>query len=199
MFNITLRTLYTVILIFSFGFGADMSSAAKAVLLPGWGQMEYNRSHGNILMTTDLTLIAAYLGYSAYESMQQRDLESYAARYANASMLYDNEQYWTDLGNYMSYEAFRTAMLESRQPERIYDEKYAWDWIDVDRANSYLDQRRGRDISRNRQVMIGGAMVLNRLISLVDMIYLQNRAGKMRVSYDETAMYRGLSLEIQLP
>jgi len=181
----------------SSGGAADMPSLIKAAVLPGWGQMDYSRGHGKILMTADLTLIAGLLTYTRYAAVQQRDLESYAGRYANAAELYDNEQYWTDLGNYMNFEAFRTAMLETRQPERIYDEKYAWDWIELDKANSYLEQRRARDISRNRQVMIGGALVLNRIVSLVDMIYLQNRSAKVSVAYEENALYRGLNMEIR--
>ncbi|MCK5519596.1 MAG: hypothetical protein KAI81_00660 [Candidatus Marinimicrobia bacterium] len=198
MMKSRLNILFFLLLFISSLSAEIKTDIVKSLIVPGWGQMKYNSKHSKILLSTELSLLTSFVGVSWYASVQHQDLKAYAAQYSNADERFDDERYWVDLGNYMSWEEHREEMLELRLSDNIYEEKFAWTWLDVDRANTYRNLRRDRDISRNRKTMIVGAMVFNRVISLVDLIYLNNISEKITLSYFEQSGVEGLNFSFIL-
>ncbi len=178
--------------------GAEKADYIKSLILPGWGQQDLNMRHSRVLMTADIALLSSLFGMTWYADKQQNDLFNYASEYARADQLYDNEQYWRDLGDYMSWDQHRTAMLENRTPEKIYSEAYAWSWLTLNNANTYRNLRRSRDFARNRKTMILGALAFNRMVSFIDLMYLDKLSQNVSMSYMESAGVSGLSLNITL-
>lgn len=161
---------------------ADRSAMLKSAILPGWGEYALHSPKAKYFLTTDLSLLASYFGLKTYASDQTDEMELYATQYAGAAAFSSNSQYWVDLGAYLTYDEHKSEMLESRTPEKIYNEMYAWDWDTIDHANTYRNIRRSRDLAVNRATLVAGAMVMNRIVSVLDVVYLSNHGASLSVN-----------------
>ncbi|MEA1987215.1 MAG: hypothetical protein U9N76_06980 [Candidatus Marinimicrobia bacterium] len=160
----------------------DKKSVLKSVVLPGWGEMSYNKNRSKLFFISELTIWASYFTFNKYHDIQDNDMKNYAEVHSGADDFSDVSQYWVDLGSFYSYENFKERMLELRTPEKIWDEKYAWDWDSNENANKYRNMRIDRDMSLLRAKFSIGGLVLNRIISAIDVIYLSNNSNKVSTS-----------------
>ncbi len=156
----------------------------KSIILPGWGELSMDEARGRWLMAADLTMLASIIGLRNYSADQNEEMKSYATLHANASAFSSDNQYWVDLGSYVSWQEHRESMLENRAPEKVWDEAYAWEWSSIENANSYRTMRRARDLAADRATLLIGAMVFNRIVSALDVLYLSNRAANLSFSFD---------------
>jgi hypothetical protein len=193
--NIHFSEVYVKIsklLIIALLFSAGLSQAAeplknrvlKSILLPGWGELSMQEPRGRWLMAADLAMLASIIGLQSYSSDQDREMKSYALLHANAAAFSDANQYWIDMGSYLSWQLHQESMLESRTPEKVWDEAYAWEWSSVENANRYRAMRRSRDLAKDRSTLFVGAMVFNRIVSALDVLYLSNRNAHLSFSFD---------------
>lgn len=153
--------------------GAEKKAVLKSILIPGWGEHSLNEpARSKIFMFTEAGLWITYAGLMLYKDIQYDDMKSYARAHSGASDFHGSSQYWVDMGSYLTWEDHREEMLEYRTPDKIYDEKYAWKWESVEDANTFRNIRVLKDRTEHRMTFILGGLVLNRLISVLDVVYL---------------------------
>lgn len=153
----------------------DKKNILKSIVLPGWGELTYNKTRSKMFFISELTMWISMFTFNKYYDIQDHDMSNYAKIHSGAEEFSSKSQYWVDLGNYFSYQDHKSEMLEMRTPEKIYDEKYEWDWDTHANANKYRDMRIARDKSLLRAKFAIGGLVLNRIISAIDVIYLSNK------------------------
>lgn len=149
----------------------------SSLILPGWGERRMGEStRGTILTSTEVTLWLGYLGLTAYSDWRERDFKAYAADHAGINTANKNGQYWVDLGGYDNINEFNDDQLRNRLPDRIYNDitTYHWDWPNRAIRVQYDRMRiQSRAASKYATFAIG-AMVVNRIISALDVNYLYN-------------------------
>ncbi len=142
----------------------------KSLLLPGWGEhsLGYN-NRGYLFNSTELASWLAFAAFKLYENQTRDDMKAFAADHAGINPSGKDNQYFTDIGNYMDIHEYNDQKRRYRQIDRIYteDEKY-WAW-DAEKNKDKFDEMRinSRLAERNASLVIS-ALVLNRLISVID-------------------------------
>ncbi|MBW6458468.1 MAG: hypothetical protein K0B52_04815 [FCB group bacterium] len=151
------------------------NSLLKSIVLPGWGETAYQSGSAYIFMGVEAALWLGFGGLRYSAGIQNRDLISYTRLHAGIQDFPESQQYWADMGNYASYEAHRTRMLENRTPEKIWDPAYAWGWDEPDNRQQYRELYRKKELALLSSEFLISGFIVNRIASVINVRYLQNK------------------------
>ena len=158
----------------------------KSAILPGWGEYELNKSsRGNFFLTTEIIGIALTTFSFVKSNNITTTYQSIAAEHANVNIDGKNHQFWVDIGNYDSQYDYNDEHLRWREFDNLYpsEANWNWDWDTESKRNEFEDLR----IESDRLQLIGkffiGGIVLNHIISAIDVYYLQNISLKEKVEF----------------
>ncbi|NQU68516.1 MAG: hypothetical protein HQ510_11280 [Candidatus Marinimicrobia bacterium] len=156
-------------------FPADFA-AAKSAILPGWGEYslgQTQRAKGFFLRESLIWL--TYLGGNQVHSWYKDDYFAYANQHAGVSLSDKSYQYSVDIGNYDDFYTFNSAKDRRREVQLKYPEGegYEWDWDSDGNRKKYDDMRITSATAEKVVSFAVGAMVVHRLVSLFDILYLK--------------------------
>lgn len=170
-------------------------AVGASVLLPGLGQYYLGESsYAKAYVWADAALWVATFGSYFFGERQIASARAYASRYAGISNPPSSESFLNLMADYRSRggvefensnpdsdEDYNQAMLRAgREIDEDYpfDESHTWDWGSSDNPETSKRMSHYRDILRNYrisriafQVSIG-ALILNRVISVLDVLRL---------------------------
>ena len=173
------------------------NTTLKSIVLPGWGEMSYGSGSAYLFMGVEAALWLGFGGLRYSAGVQNRDLITYTRLHAGMQDFPESQQYWADMGNYASYEAHRTRMLENRTPEKIWDPAYAWGWDDTDNRQQYRDLYRKKELALLSSEFLISGFIVNRIASVINVRYLQNKDMQLSAFASAgsggAALYLGLS------
>ena len=164
-----------------------------SVLLPGLGQHYLGeQSYAKAFIWTDVALWVATFGSYYFGERQIASARSYASRYAGISNPPSSESFLNLMADYRSRggvdgenanpdsdEDYNQAMLRSGKAideDYPYDEEHTWNWGSSDNPETsrhmdhYSDILRNYRISRIAFQISIGALILNRVISVLDVM-----------------------------
>jgi hypothetical protein len=104
--------------------------------------------------------------------------------------------FWSDLGDYMSYDDHREDMLENRTPENIYDTDYQWNWQTEDDLLVFERLFRNKELTLLASEFVLTGMIVNRLASVINVQYLKNK--DMQLSAFASPVKGGAYMQIAL-
>lgn len=158
---------------------ATLASAA----LPGTGQLMLgNRARGELQLWLDGAILAAWAGTSLYGSSREQDARLGAARDCGADLSVADQAYYKALERYDNvqeyYEDIR-RQARDRYPDdpaaqkdyydsRRYPSAAEWDWSSDSARFDYWRVRRSARSAAQAAGFAAGALLLNRIISVVD-------------------------------
>jgi len=156
----------------------------KSVILPGWGEYAINEnSHGNFFLTTEIIGIVL----TTYSFVKSNNItttyKSIAAEHADVIIDGKDHQFWVDIGNYNSQFDYNEEHLRWREFDNLYpnNTNWNWDWDTSSKRKKFEDLR----IESDQMKLIGkffiGGIVLNHIISAIDVFYLKNISLKDKV------------------
>jgi len=193
------RILLLLILISSLALGQSNEpkhSILKSIILPGWGELSYKSNSGYIFIGAEAALWLGFAGlrYSGY--IQNQDLISYAELNAGLIDYPDNNEFWADLGNFMSRDDHEEEMLENRTPQDIWNTDYQWEWDTEADLMVYENLFRKKELTLLTSEFIVTGMLVNRIASVVNVRYLKNK--NMRLNAFAAPVKGGAYLQIGL-
>lgn len=169
--------------------GGKFKYVLMSLVLPGSGEWAMGRKTlGKVFIGVDALFWIGYFSSKHYVNILQSDMEAYAALHAGVNSAGKDGQYWIDVGSYPSIYQFNEAKLRQRDLAATYPEGAGYDWVWDSEENrvKYVEKRFQRlDWKRRTDVLIG-ALILNRLVSAIDVIRLikkSNSAKPERQSY----------------
>jgi hypothetical protein len=158
----------------------------KSAILPGWGEYELkNCSRGNFFFTTEIIGIVLTTFSFVKSNNLTTTYKAIASDHANVIIDGKNHQFWVDIGNYDSQYDYNDEHLRWRDFDNLYPSKanWNWDWDTESKRNEFEDLR----IESDRMKLIGkffiGGIVLNHIISVIDVYYLKNISLKEKVEF----------------
>jgi hypothetical protein len=158
----------------------------KSAILPGWGEYELNKnSRGNFFLTTEIIGIVLTTFSFVKSSNIITTYQSIAAEHANVNIDGKNHQFWVDIGNYDSQYDYNDEHLRWREFDNLYpsEANWNWDWDTESKRKEFEDLR----IESDRLKLVGkffiGGIVLNHIISAIDVYYLKNISLKEKVEF----------------
>ncbi|MFI5252438.1 MAG: hypothetical protein ACHQQQ_08415 [Bacteroidota bacterium] len=152
-----------------------------SLLLPGMGELYAgNYDKGKYFTIAEGALWVAYGGIQSYGDWIQSDARNFAVQHAGINFTNKNDQYFIDIGNFVSVNDYNTEILRERQYDKIYDPNSlsAWHWDTDANREAYRLLRVSSDEKFNNARFVLAAIVTNHIISAIDaarMIILNNK------------------------
>jgi hypothetical protein len=174
-----------------------------SLVLPGLGELAMgNAKMAKVFFGSEAVLLLSLWGAESYIDILQNDLEAFAALNAGVYAKNKNDQYWVDVGTAMSLAEFNHRKLLERDLEALYPEtpEYQWQWETNEERVQYVEKRFSRLDWRRRANWIVGGLVLNRLVSAIDVVRLlrkqsgQNAERQSVIYMDYQNNYAGAEL-----
>ena len=147
----------------------------KSLIVPGWGEhsLGFNK-RGYIFNSSDIFLWITYAALRMQANALDKNMLAYATLHAGISPGVKDAVFYTDIGNYNTIYEYNEQKLRYRQVSAVYDEsgEYFWAW-DSESSRKEFDEIRlkGGVMKRNASFIVG-ALVVNRIISVFDIIVL---------------------------
>jgi hypothetical protein len=177
----------------------EPSPRGRAILaslaLPGTGQMLLGSSRrGEALLWLDGAIWALWSGFTWSSSAHEHDARLFAGREAGADLTVKESRYYRALEQYDNADEYNENVrsdardLYPDDPERQHEyyksQGYfgakTWNWSSDSARYRYWGTRRaGRDAALNAQFAVG-ALLLNRLASLVDCAFFAGRDSPVK-------------------
>lgn len=166
--------------------GSKVTPTIKSVILPGWGQYDLNKnSRGNFFLTTEVIGIALTAFSFVKSNNMSTTYQAIAAEHANVIGDGKNHQFWVDIGNYDSRVDYNDEHLRWRESDNLYpaNVNWNWDWDTEEKRKKFEELR----VESDRMKIVGkffiGGIVLNHIISVIDVYYLKNISLKEKVEF----------------
>ena len=157
-----------------FSNNSTLSPVLKSAILPGLGQLELGeKKRSKVFTLVEVTLLATCLGSYYFSDKQIKNYKSFSAYHAGANISNTNHKYWVDIGNYMNYGDYNLEHLRFREPEDLYlsDQQWSWD-LEINRKK-FKKMRINADIIKRRINFIIGSIIINHIVSSIDVYYLK--------------------------
>jgi len=142
-----------------------------SLLLPGMGELYVDRYDvGKYFTLAEGALWLTWSSFQVYGNWIQNDARNYATQHADLSSTGKNDQYYIDIGNFTSIDAFNQEMLRERLPHKLYSpvSTYYWNWdTDVNREG-YRQLRVSSDQVFNNSRFIIAAIAINHIVSAIN-------------------------------
>lgn len=157
----------------------------KSIILPGWGEHSLgHHKRGYAFNTSEMAGWLAFAAFTIYSTQTKDDMKAFAADHAGVNPSGKSNQYFTDIGNYMSIYDYNEQKRRYRQVNYIYDDedKY-WAWDSKANKNKFDKMRLNSRIAKRNASLVVTALVLNRLLSVIDIASLTK--GKIENPYSD--------------
>ncbi len=158
----------------------------KSAILPGWGEYELNKySRGNLFFTTEFIGVMLTTFSFVKSNNITTTYKAIAVEHANVISDGKNHQFWVDIGNYDSQIDYNDEHLRWREFDNLYPNEANWDWDwDTEEKRKEFENLR---VESDRMKLVGkffiGGIVLNHIISAIDVYYLKNISLKEKVEF----------------
>ena len=161
-----------------------------SLIFPGLGEwVAGEKGRAKIFIGVELGLWASFFGSREYAKVLERDYFTYAAVHAGVDSRDKDKQYWIDIGNADDIYEFNERRIVQRNLEAVYPEtgEYYWQWDSESNRIEYSELRDKQDSWKKVGTFIIGGMVLNRIVSAIDIVRLirksKNSPEDERYSY----------------
>jgi len=156
----------------------------KSAVVPGWGEYDLKQySRGNFFITAELLGVALTTFSFVKSNNISTTYRAIAANHANVTTDGKNHQFWVDIGNYNSQNDYNEEHLRWREFDNLYPTEtgWNWDWDTEEKRKEFEDLR----IKSDKLLLAGkffiGGIVINHIISVIDVYYLKNISLKEKV------------------
>lgn len=182
----------------------DNKEAAKSsrvalgatVLLPGLGHQYIGRSNSALVyFTADILSLFGAIFSEQYSHKLQSEARGYAGQYASVQAENKDGRYWQMVGSFNSMREYNDAIGLNRADGAYEDESYNWYWADDSYRDEYNKIRNNSHKFHTATAFFIGAMVLNRIVSFVDIrSSTRHKSIKFAPTVSSTMQSSGISV-----
>jgi len=171
----------------------------RTALLPGWGQRYLGApGRGLVFMGAEAATWGTWSTFKIQQSLRRDDYIELAQVFAGVSSTDHDDSYWKyvgqhanwlDFNQWLRYEArreygFGTDAYDTFIEENEVTEADGWDWNSFDRQLSFLQKRKGSKSAERRATYTLYALLVNRVVSVIDTILLHRSREEIRETLD---------------
>lgn len=199
---------YLVTLLLLLACGASLAAEGtglqlvQSLVLPGLSQVRHGRNYGYGMLTAEAALISSLLYLNEEAQLKTQEYYEYALKYAHITPGDLADSYLRDLSKFNSsgyeaggynawvrQEALRLFPQDPAQQqiyidENIYLDDQAWNWDSVDNRGQYVQIRTEAQNMRDYRMLAVGVMIVNHLISGIDVLRYNAKDNKAQVWLD---------------
>ena len=192
------------------------SAKIKSLILPGWGELSIDKqSRAKYFLYAESILIISAYSFNKLSSNYRSDYTAYAIQHANVDIANRDYMFALDIGSNDNIEEFNNIKKRQRAllmeldlggnvvrdfGHQVYPEGagYDWDW-DSDTNRSTFNSMRINSINYEKYAGFAVAgMLLNRIVSLIDVMILENKEETKISSIIIPKGYDGMELQFYI-
>lgn len=149
-------------------------------LLPGMGELYADGYDSGIYFTAaDVAIWGTLFGMNIYSNWQKDNYKSFAVTNAQINPEGKKDQYYSDISGYLSIDSFNEEKMLNRNFDETYNtETHYWDWANHDARREYREMWSSSEQAFNNVRFAVGALLLNRVVSMINAIRLVNKYNK---------------------
>jgi len=165
------------------------AAMAMSLAVPGSGHYYINRpKSAYVYMAVDAASIFGAILFYSLANGREREARSFAQMAAGIESAPSGEVYWRHVGAYMDAAEYNEAVGLSRggDDELYTDTKTWWRWADESQQDAYNDIRQKARNLKVASSFFVGAVVLNRLVSVVDLRVFRKKSLSGGVRFESS-------------
>ncbi len=172
-----------------------------SALLPGMGELySGNYESGKYFTMADGLFWTAFAGFSIYGNWQENNYKSYAGTYGSVSALNKDDEFYATIGSYLSVDEFNRLKELDRNFEAVYNPSTNyWKWSNQNQRKEYREMWISSEESYNNIRFAVGALILNRLASIINAVRLVAKHNSGVKDGDNLRISFGLQNNQSLP
>jgi hypothetical protein len=146
-------------------------AALYSLLLPGMGELYAEGfSSGKYFLMAEGGLWITYALFEIHGNDLRDGARAFAAARGGVTVNGKDDQFFVDIGNFLSMDDYNDKRLRDREPERLYSIEGGqyWLWDSEDSRLTYREQRIASDRSYNNRKFVGAAILVNHVISAIN-------------------------------
>ncbi|MDD3632961.1 MAG: hypothetical protein PHY63_06505 [Candidatus Cloacimonetes bacterium] len=192
-----------------------LSYSAASAILPGTGELALGKTtRGAIMLSTDILVWTSFFALEKEKDNLTDTYKQYAVVYAGAKSGMP-ESYYQNLQNYISSDDFNRYeelfarnyyLIYSYNPEgyeeyilaNTYSDEESWSWQNQTYQDHYKKLRRRTQKAKIYQNLSIGALVLNRVVSVIDVSLINKKTNRPLSIYFTPTSNNGLMFNVQL-
>lgn len=142
----------------------------QSLILPGTGHQYLGRPRSALTyLTIDIFSLMGAIFAESHSRKVYSDSRGFAGSNAGAIGDSRNDRFWTAVGEFDDLRSYNSAVMNNRDPRSLFDpQKNEWSWYDPDDRKKYSEMRKRAGRYHLVSSICIGTMVLNRVISIVD-------------------------------
>jgi len=142
-----------------------------SLLLPGMGELyAENFASGKFFLIAEGALWLGYAGMEIQANGMREDARVYAVAHAGIDAAGKDDQFFVDIGNFLTTDDYNDKKLRDREPDKVYDPLagYSWRWGTDAARMTFREERIASETMYNNQKFVGAAILINHLISAIN-------------------------------
>jgi len=164
-----------------------IAAMGLSLALPGMGHYYTDKPKSAFAyLSVDVASLFGALVFYGLADTQEKNARSFAASAAGIGSARSGEAYWRHIGAYMDAAEYNEAVELSRgSADDIYqDPENWWRWADKDQQDEYNNLRQRARNFRVASSFFVGAMVVNRILSIVDLRVFRKKSLSSGIHFE---------------
>lgn len=151
-----------------------------SALLPGMGELYGgNFNSGKYFTGGEVVLWLGYIATNYYTSWQEDNYKSYAAANGGVNTANKDADFFANVGNYTSVNQYNDEMAFRGRFTAMYNPAtHYWNWDSQQQRQTYRGSWVASKNAENSLSYITGAMILNRVASIINAVRIVNSHNK---------------------
>jgi len=158
--------------------GAFMRSLA----IPGWGQRRAGaKTAARNFFVAEILLWGGFATQEVYGHWLKDDFKIFAATHAGAELSGKDDQFFVDMGNFISVDEFNQNRLRRRDVEGLYDPAtHFWRWNTEANRQKFFNLRKRSDKAFSRAELIAAGVIANHIISGIHAAWVAHKKSSQK-------------------
>jgi hypothetical protein len=139
----------------------------RSALIPGWGQRRAGtKTAARNFFVAEVLLWSGFATLQVHGHWLQNDYKLFAAAHAGVTLTDKDDQFFVDLGNFISVDEFNQNRLRRRDVEGLYDSAtHFWRWDTEANQIKFANLRKRSERSFSRANLVVAGVIANHIIS----------------------------------
>jgi len=149
----------------------------RSMLIPGWGQRRGGaRTAARNFFVAEALLWSGFAALEVYGGWQKNDFKLFSASHAGAQISGKDEQFFVELGNFISVDEYNQARLRRRDVEGLYDPAtHFWRWDTDANRQKFFNMRKRSDKAYARAELVAAGVIANHIVSGIHAAWIAHR------------------------
>jgi len=139
----------------------------RSLVIPGWGQRRAGaKTAARNFFVTEIFLWSGFTALQVYGNWLKEDFKLFAATHADAEIAGKDDQFFVDMGNFISVDEFNQNSLRRRDVEGLYDPAtHFWRWDTDPNRQKFFNMRKRSDKAFARAELVAAGVIANHIVS----------------------------------